>query len=125
MLLAARDRSSPWKRLVPGRRGLAIGGGVFGVLLIGLLAFGPIVRGRIAKEAERRRLEIDVGSVRPGFFTVVLGDVTVKPKGLAGIGARFDDIRVELSAGLSVKEVRARGGEIKIEGEPEDVAERV
>lgn len=125
MLLAARDRSSPWKRLVPGRRGLIAASVVVGLVLVGLLAFGPVVRGRIAKEAERRRLDVEVGSVRPGFFSVVLGDVTVKPKGLAGIAVHVEDVRVDLSAGLSVKEVRARGGEIKVEGEPEDVAERV
>lgn len=125
MLLAARDRSPPWRRFVPGRRGLIGGGVALGILVVGLLAFGPIVRGRIEKEAERRWLDVTVGSVRPGFFSVVLGDVSVKPRGLDGIVARIDDVRVDLSAGLAVREVRARGGEIKIEGEPEDVAERV
>src|SRR5262245_43646458 len=125
MLLAARERSSLWKRLVPGRRFMIGGGVALGLVVIGLVAFGPIVRGRIEEEAERRRLDVTVGSVRPGFFTVVLGDVTVKPKGLAGIAVHAEDVRVDLSAGLSVREVRVRGGKIDVDGEPEELADRV
>lgn len=116
-----------WRRVlaIPRRKWLVAGGGVAAALVLGLAAFGPIVRARIDKEAERRQLEVAVGSVRPGFFSVVLGDVRVKPRGVPGIEAKLDDVRVELSAGFSVREVQARGGEIRIEGEPEDVASRL
>src|SRR4051812_7755010 len=100
-------------------------GGALLLLVIGLLAFGPIVRSRIAKEGERRRLDVTVGSVRPGFFAVKLGDVHVKLQGVSGIDVRIDEVHVDLSAGFSVRDVAAHGGEIHIEGEPEDVIERL
>jgi hypothetical protein len=117
----------------PPRRGfrlsrprLLVGAGVcVALLVIGLLAFGPIVRSRIAKEGERRRLDVTVGSVRPGFFAVNLKDVHVKLQGVSGIEVRIDDVHVDLTAGLSVHEVTAHGGEISVEGEPEDVVERL
>lgn len=107
-------------------RALAVGGGVVVLLVVlGALSFGPIVRSRIASEGERRKLDIDVGSVRPGFFAVSLHEVRVRPRGIPGIEARLDTVRVELSAGLSVREVQAKGGGIVVEGEPEEVADRL
>ena len=108
-------------------RARVLGGlGALGVLLVvGLLAFGPIVRSRIAKEGERRRLDVTVGSVRPGFFAVSLRDVHVKLQGVSGVEVRIDDVRVDLTAGFAVREVSAHGGEIRVEGEPEDVVERL
>jgi hypothetical protein len=100
--------------------------GVVLLLLIVLgFAFGPIVRGRVQKEADRRKLDIEVGSVRPGFFAVSLRDVKVKPRGVAGIEAKLDDVHVDLTAGLSLQEVKAKGGSITVEGELEDVIERL
>jgi hypothetical protein len=101
------------------------GGGVLVLLVIGLLAFGPIVRRKIAKEGDRRHLDVTVGSVSPGFFAVNLSDVHVKPQGVAGVEVRLEKVHVDLSAGFSVREVAAHGGEIRIEGEPEDVVERL
>jgi hypothetical protein len=95
------------------------------LLVAGLLAFGPIVRSKVAKEAERRRLDVTVGSVRPGFFAATLKDVHVKLQGVSGVEIRLDEIHVDLSAGFSVREIAARGGEIQIDGEPEDVIERL
>ncbi len=100
-------------------------GGFVVLLVVALLAFGPIVRSRIAREGERRRLDVTVGSVRPGFFAVSLRDVHVKLQGVSGVEVRIDDARVDLTAGLSVREVSAHGGEIRVEGEPEDVVERL
>ena len=112
-----------WRRVlaIPRRKWLIGAGCALGAFVIALAAFGPIARGRIEKEAERRHLEVTVGSVRPGFFSVVLGDVRIKPRGVPGVEAKLDDVRVELTAGLSVREVKTRGGEIRVDGEPEDV----
>ena len=104
---------------------LGVGGLALVLLVSGLLAFGPIVRSRVAKEGERRRLDVTVGSVRPGFFAASLKDVHVKLQGVSGIEVRLDDVHVDLSVGLSVREVAAHGGEIQLDGEPEDVIERL
>lgn len=104
------------------RRRLAIGGGVIlAGLVAAALAFGPVVRSRVAKEAERRNLDLSVGSVRPGFFAVELGDVRVRLRGVDGVEASLASVRVDLTAGLSVGGVSVHGGDLRIEGEPEDL----
>ena len=117
-------RRIDWKRRPP-RGAILAGALLLAMLLVTAFSFGPIVRGRIAKEAEKRKLEVEVGGVRPGFFSVSLHDVRVRPRGVAGIQARIDEVQVDLGASLSVIEVRARGGAIAVEGEPEDLAERL
>ena len=108
------------------RKWLAGAAGVTLVLVVaGLLAFGPLVRSRVAKEGDRRRVDVTIGSVRPGFFAVGLKDVHVRLRGVDGVEVRLDDVRIDLSAGFSVREVAAHGGELKIDGEPEDVVERL
>jgi hypothetical protein len=98
---------------------------VVALALAGIVSFGPLVRGRVAKEAQRRRLDVEVGSVRPGFFAITLADVRVRLRGVAGVEARFDEVRVDFGASLSVNEVHAKGGGVFAEGEPEDVVERL
>jgi hypothetical protein len=44
---------------------------------------------------------------------------------VSGVEIRLESVHVDLSAGFSVREVAAHGGEIRIEGEPEDVVERL
>lgn len=102
----------------------AAGAGLL-ALIVALLAFGPIVRARVGKEAARRRLDVRVGAVRPGFFAVTLKDVEVRAEGVDGVAARLDEVRVNLTAGLSVRDVSARGGTVRVDGEPEDVVERL
>ena len=99
--------------------------GLFVLVVAALAAFGPIVRSRIAKEAARRRLDVTVGAVRPGFFAVHLKDVQVRLQGVPGVEVRLDEVHVELTAGFSVREVAGHGGEIRLEGEPEELATRV
>jgi hypothetical protein len=98
---------------------------VLGVVVVGILAVGPIVRAKIASEAARRKVEVTVGSVRPGFFTVGLHDVHVKPEGVPGLDAHLDEVRVDLGATLSLRDVVAKGGTVTVEGEPEDLVERL
>ena len=122
---ASMQSSAPAKRRVPRAWLVASGGVLFAFLVAALAAFGPIVRSRIAKEGVRRRLDVTVGSVRPGFFAIGLKDVRVRLVGVTGLEVRLDEVRIDLTAGLSVREVAAHGGEIRVEGEPEDLIERL
>ncbi len=105
---------------------VGVGAGVVLVLIVaGLLAFGPIVRSKVAREGQRRRLDVTVGSVSPGFFAANLKDVHVTLQGVSGVEVTLDEVHVDLSAGLSVREVAAHGGQLRLDGEPEDVIERL
>ena len=105
---------------------LAVGAGVAIVIVVaGLFAFGPIVRSKVAKEGQRRRLDVTVGSVAPGFFAANLKDVHVTLQGVSGVEVSLDAVHVDLSAGLSVREVTAHGGELRLDGEPEEIVERL
>ncbi|HSO36270.1 MAG TPA: biosynthetic peptidoglycan transglycosylase, partial [Labilithrix sp.] len=117
--------AAPPRRRLPRAWLLGAAGTVVLLLVIGLAAFGPIVRSKIAKEGARRRLDVTVGSVRPGFFAVGLKDVHVRLQNVPGIEVRLDEVRVDLTAGLSVREVAGHGGEIRIDGEPETIVERL
>lgn len=112
-----------WRR--PPRSALIGGGVALALVIVGLFAIGPIVRARLGGEAERRNLEIEVDGVRLGFFSVHLRGVRLRPRGVPGIEARLDHVTVELGATLSPRELHARGGGVFVEGEPEDVVERL
>jgi hypothetical protein len=88
------------------------------------IAFAPIVRAKVRGEALRRDLDVDVGRVRPGFFAVRLLEVHVRPRHVDGVEARLDEVRVELSAFLSARRIVANGGDVRLDGEPDDLAER-
>jgi hypothetical protein len=87
------------------------------VLVVVAAAFGPVVRGQVATEAARRGLEVQVGSVRPGWFAVRLLDVVVHPHDVSGIEARITEVRASLSAGLTLRAIDLHGGEIRITGD--------
>lgn len=96
-------------------------------LLVGgaSLAFGPVVRKKVAAEADKRHLDVQVGGVRPGFFAVSLRDVVVTPRGVEGVRAEIPEVRVELSAAFKPREVVARGGKLTLEGELDVLTERL
>jgi len=100
--------------------------GIVGLVVVAFaLAFGPFVRARIAKEGARRGLAITVGRVRPGLFAIRLNDVRIKLEGVADVDVSLFNVRVELSATLSPKEVSAEGGEIHVNGEPNEVVDKL
>ncbi|MFO0743219.1 MAG: biosynthetic peptidoglycan transglycosylase [Labilithrix sp.] len=117
---ATATRARTRRRRPP--RALLISGGIALALLIGAyFAVGPIVRSRVAKEATRRHLEVTVGSVRPGFFTVTLGDVHLKPEGVPGIDVHLEKTKVDISGG----DIDVDGGTITVQGEPEELSEHL
>lgn len=118
---APPPRTGPraFRVIVPVALGLVLAGGVAAA------AFGPVVRGKVAAEAERRHLDVELGAVRPGFFAVVLRRVRVSPRGVPGLALELDEVRVDLTAGLSLREIAAHGGRVLLEGEPEEIRRRV
>lgn len=90
-----------------------------------LLATGPIVRSKVASASANAHLAIDIGQVRPGFFSVTLRDVTVAPEGEPGLVAKLPEVRVGLSATLSPRSIAVHRGEISLEGTPEEISARI
>ncbi len=104
------------------RKRVAIGGAVLGAIaLAGAIAFGPVVRSRVSREAAKRGLEVGVGSVRPGWFAVRLVDVSVRLAGVDSVDATLGEVRIDLTGGLSVDRVRVRGGELRVRGDVEEL----
>jgi hypothetical protein len=75
------------------------------VALVAAIAFGPLVRARVAKEAARRGLVVSVGAVRPAWFGATLEDVSIAPEGTEGVSAHAGSVRVEVSTGFAVRHV--------------------
>lgn len=126
MVSARPTRPGPsygWRR--PPRRFVVAVGILLALFIAGLASFGPIVRRRIAKEADRRKLDVEIGGVRPGFFGVSLRDVRVRPRGVSGLEARLEHVRVDVGVTFSVQGVSASGGGVFVEGELDDVADRL
>lgn len=108
------------------RRGLLVGAGALLLVVAGAAAsFGPLVRGRIADVAKARHLSVEVGSVRPGWFAVYLRGVRARAEGVDGVEAQLSEVRVGVTASLAVREVSVRGGEVRVDGEPERLAEQL
>src|SRR5262249_14316016 len=85
----------------------------------------PIVRARVAAEAARRKLDLEVGTVRPGWFAVCLNDVRVGLKGVEGIDVHVDKVTVELSVFLRPREIAGTGARVTVQGTLADLAEAI
>ena len=107
------------------RRQTIVSAGVALGLIIVVLSFGPVARGRVMSEAARRNLEVHVGSVRPGWFAVGLRDVTVQPVGAPGVHVHVGSVEVGLSATLRPSELAVRDGDVSLEGSVEELKKEI
>jgi hypothetical protein len=103
------------------RARLYILGGIAVGAFVAAACFGPIVRGRIASAAAKRRLDVTVGGVRPGWLSIRLHDVVVRPRGVPGIGVRLDDVRVGLTLGLGIDALELHGGQVSASGKAQQL----
>jgi len=87
------------------------------VLLLAAFSFGPFVRSRVEKEAARRGVTVSVGKVRPGWFAVELGDVTVEPEGTKGVHAKFSAVTIDVGVTGAVRGIRASDAKLELEGD--------
>ena len=108
-----------WKN----RRTLTIAGSAFGLFVVICCAFGPLVRWRAGKTAERRGLAVDIGRVWPAFGGVSLRNVRFRAadgEWLSGDLARVD---VRVGLGLGLRSLRVAGGRIAVSGSVDEVTE--
>jgi Transglycosylase len=106
------------------RRWFALGGGTV-ALACAVLAFAPLVRGRVSAFATRKHLVVAVGSVLPNVGGVRLKNVSVSAEDLPGMSATFDRVDVDFSFSLHPTAVRVHGGTITLAGSPDELRERV
>ena len=97
-----------------------VAAGAIGALVVALgaaVSFGPLVRGRVAREAAKRGLEVSVGGVRPGWFAVVLEDVSVVPEGTTGVRAHAGTVRIDVGVSLGVQRLGVSDVKADLEGD--------
>ncbi len=98
-----------------------------GVALVAaaVAAFGPYVRGRVAREAARLHCDVEVGAVRPAWFGVRLLDVRVRAHGVDAVSVALDEVRVDASWSLHPSGVRAVGGSVDVRGPQAEVSREI
>ncbi len=109
----------------PPTKAIAAAAGALAVIAMCAVGVGARVRARVGAEAARRHVAIDVGRVRLGWFEVRLENVRIAPAGVRSVEARFDEVRVELSAFLAPQRVAASGGLVAVAGAADDVGEQL
>ncbi len=87
-------------------------------MLVAFVAFGPIARARIRAEAEKHELEVQVGGVRPGWFSVRLADCVVRSRRVPSLEVHIDQVRVGLSVWLKPQLLDLHGVRIVGDGDP-------
>ncbi|MEY4550721.1 MAG: monofunctional biosynthetic peptidoglycan transglycosylase, partial [Pseudomonadota bacterium] len=75
--------------------------------------------------ARARGVELDIGGVRPGWFSVQLRDTTVQLIDAPALQVKLDNIAVSLTPWLSLREIELHGGEILLAGAAESIVEQV
>jgi hypothetical protein len=95
------------------------------LMAIAGLCFAPLVRSRVESEARRRDLEISLEGVRPGWFSIVLRGIRVRPAGVPGVEVEIPRATLELTATLSPKELLLEGGRVSLTGTVEDLKARI
>jgi monofunctional biosynthetic peptidoglycan transglycosylase len=86
------------------------------LLLIGALAFGPVVRSVAVGRARARGVELEIGGARPGWFSVQLRDTLVQLKGAPAVRVRLERVVVRFTPWLSVRGIELDGGEVALSG---------
>jgi Transglycosylase len=107
------------------RREVLLAGPLVVVGLLALLSFGPIVRSVARSRSARRHIDLEIRSVRPGWFAVRLLGVVARPEGMPGVRARIEEVRVGLGFGLRVERVELHGADVEAVGDLDRLREEV
>jgi hypothetical protein len=107
------------------RRRVLAGVGVAVLLLAALLAFGPLVRSVAQSKAAARGLMLEVGSVRPGWFSVSLTDVTVTIPEVPTLRVDLERIKVRVSPLFALRGLEVDGGRVMLQGRADEVLTQI
>ena len=112
---------------VPRRRRLygAIAAALAAIVVVVLCLVPRAVRYRAGVYASRHDLDLQVGTVRPGWFCVHLLDVAVASRDVSTLRASFPEVVVDVTFGLHVARVDVRAGSVELNGSPEIVRSRL
>jgi hypothetical protein len=86
-----------------------------------IISVGPVVRAIVAREAQRRRLDVRVGGVRLGWFVIRLVDVEARPSGVASIHLAAKEADISLGIFLHPTSIDVSGAEMTLSGSPDSV----
>ncbi|MEP7050813.1 MAG: biosynthetic peptidoglycan transglycosylase [Pseudomonadota bacterium] len=107
---------------LPRRTRVAALAGVVGMLCSAVaLGFGPAVRARVAKVAERRGLAVQVGHVALGTGAIWLKDLDVSAPKVPGVKAHIGAVRVGLGWHFNLVEVALHGGFVELTGDADEL----
>src|SRR5579863_6880441 len=99
-----------------GRREITVAA-VLTTLALGTgISIGPVVRARVAHEAQRRRLDVRIGAVHLGWFMIRLTDVDAQPNGLTSIHLHAAETDVSLGLFLRPIGVEVSGAQVTLSG---------
>jgi penicillin-binding protein 1A len=88
----------------------------FAAVVLVALTFAPLVRTIATNKAAARGLELDIGHVRPGWFSIHLGDVKITLEGVPAVRAAVDRLEVGLTPWFGLRAVSVEGGELSLDG---------
>lgn len=94
------------------------------LVIAAALGFSPIVRHEAQSAAARRGLQLEIGSVRPGWGRVWLRDVRITAAAAPGIQAHLASVEV-VPSGFRPKLVQVHGGLVELRGSAAEVRDQI
>jgi Transglycosylase len=107
------------------RRGVLLAGPLLLAGLLALFSFGPVVRSVARGRAARRHVDLDIRSVRPGWFAVRLLGVVVRPEGVSDVRIRIDEARIGVGFLLRLERLDLHGVAVEADGELERLRDEI
>jgi hypothetical protein len=94
---------------------------VTALVLTAIFSFGPIVRSKIQKRAERLGLVVQVDHVRPLWTGVRLSGVHLAPLQPSTLSAQINQLDVRTNLWGDIQQIRVQGGQVYLSGTPSEI----
>ena len=124
-----QQRSAPWRGVrqrwsldKPWRIAAAI---ALLLVITSVWAFGPVVRSMAVSRARARGVEIDINTVRLGWFSVQLRDTSVQLSDVSSLQAHLDRVVVNVTPWFGLRGIELHGGEITLSGSPDALIDQL
>jgi hypothetical protein len=99
--------------------------GVVSVLCAGvLLGFGPLVRASVARAAERRAMQVEIGELKLGLGAIWLKNLEIAVPAMPGVKAHVAALRVDFGWHFNVSGLAAHGASIELSGAGDELQQQ-